>query len=84
MEVSNIELKKQFFDSLNERQKRQYAAIESFNLGFGGQLAVSKAFGMSQNTIHKGALELSSKSTLPKGRVRKTGGGRKKKSKQNY
>ena len=81
MEINNIEIKKQFFDNLNERQKRHYAAIEASNLGYGGQLAVSKALGIDQNTIHKGHLELLSKDTIPENRIRKTGGGRKKKFK---
>ena len=82
MEILNLEIKKQFFDNLNERQKRQYAAIETSNLGYGGQLAISEAFEIAQKTINKGSQELLSKDTIPKGRIRKLGGGRKKKSKR--
>lgn len=82
MELTNIEEKKHFFDSLNERQKRQFAAIESLNLGYGGQLIVSKCLGIEADTIRRGVLELKNKETLSnKELVRKAGGGRKKKQK---
>lgn len=35
---SNI--KKEFFDKLDERQKRSYAAIEAISQGYGGQSPV--------------------------------------------
>lgn len=83
MEITSLEIKKKFFDNLNERQKRHFAAIEASNLGYGGQLTISKAFGIAQKTIYKGYQELLSQNTIPEGRIRKAGGGRKKKSKLN-
>ena len=66
---------------LNERLRRQWAAAEARTLGWGGVLIVSRATGMSRNTISQGLKDLdqsqvdatSSTST----RLRKPGGGRK-------
>lgn len=83
MEITNLEIKKQFFDSLNERQKRHFAAIEAKDLGYGGQKLVSDFFGIDADTIHKGELELNNKETLQGNRARKKGGGRKKNVEQS-
>jgi len=80
MDIEHLEIKQQFFDTLNERQKRHYAALEAQALGHGGQRAVSEAFGLCPETVRRGVRELASGETLPDGRVRKTGGGRKKNS----
>jgi len=65
---------------LNERQKRQYLAIESEILGHGGLLEVSKVSGLSRKAIIKGKKELHD-TTQGNGnyseRIRKKGGGRK-------
>ena len=81
MEILNLEVKKHFFDNLNERQKRQFAAITTKDLGHGGQLFVSKIFGIEADTIRRGWRELKSREVLPDNRIRKAGGGRKKNSK---
>ena len=80
MDIEHLDIKKQFFDTLNERQKRHYAALEANALGHGGQRAVSQAFGIDADTIRRGFRELASGDTLPDNRVRKPGGGRKKNS----
>ena len=77
-QVISLEIKKEFFDKLDERKKREYAAIEAFSLGYGGQSAVRAAFGMSLTTIRKGISELQDSKKLPADRIRKQGGGRKK------
>lgn len=82
MKVTDLEIKRQFFDNLNERQKRHFAAIEARNLGHGGQLAVSQAFDIDLKTIRRGIAELEANDTIPLNRVRKEGGGRKKNDKQ--
>lgn len=76
--VVNLDRKKEFFDKLDERRKRQYAAIEAESLGYGGQSAVHRAFGLSIATIRKGLSELQQAKDIPLHRVRKAGGGRKK------
>jgi len=64
---------------LNEKQRRQYLAIESEILGHGGLLEVSKASGLSRKAIIKGKNELlhSVDDDIHNERVRKEGGGRK-------
>jgi transposase len=64
--------------SLDERSRRLMAAAESQVLGRGGISAVSKATGISRIVIQQGIAELASPSSLPSGRVRREGGGRKK------
>jgi transposase len=64
--------------SLNERQRRLWAAAETFNLGHGGISAVSRATGISRPTIMRGIKELNEESSLPPERSRQSGGGRKK------
>jgi len=77
-QVVNLDIKKEFFDKLDERQRRKYAAIEALSLGYGGQSAIERAFGISSKTIRKGISELKQGLELPDNRVRKKGGGRKK------
>ena len=78
MDIKDRDIKKKFFDTLHERQRRQYAALEAKAPGHGGQRAVSQAFGIDANTIRRGGRELASGERLPNNRVRKSGGGRKK------
>lgn len=64
---------------LNEKQQRIYLATEAEAIGFGGVTAVSKASGKSRPTILLGKKELKDEIIeLPKERIRKKGGGRKK------
>jgi len=70
----------QLLPLLNESQKRKYLAIEAKYLGQGGKAKLVKLAGVSPNTLIKGDKELiSGKSDLSDGRIRKAGGGRKKK-----
>jgi len=69
-----------FLPLLNEEQKRIYLATETIYLGRGGKAKIEKLIGVSHNTINKGLKELSSGMlTMPSLRIRKKGGGRKKK-----
>lgn len=83
MEIQNFEIKKWFFDNLNERQKRHFTAIIANDLGFGGQLFISKVFKIEADTIRRGLSELELREAIPINRIRKAGGGRKKKLKHN-
>ena len=76
--VDNLELKQQFFASLNERQKRQFAALEANELGYYGVTVISKLYSLSPHTIRRGQKELLEDNELADGRIRKSGGGRKK------
>ena len=62
---------------LDERQRRLWAGAEALSHGRGGQAAVARASGMSPTTVAKGMGEIRSGETLPTGRVRRAGGGRK-------
>lgn len=64
--------------ALNERQWRLYLATEAEKIGYGGISKVSDVSGSSWKTIKRGVIEVRSKEHLVKGRVRKSGGGRKK------
>lgn len=67
---------------LTERSRRVWAATEARSLGRGGIAAVVAATGMSSATVHKGLGELEAAEAgwevLPIGRIRRTGGGRKR------
>jgi len=78
MKIDNLEDKKKFFATLNERQKRHFAAIEAMQIGHGGILSVSKAFGIHRETISNAISEIENSQELVSDRIRKKGAGRKK------
>lgn len=78
MELQYAELKKKFYQQLPENFKRGFAAIEALNVGYGGQAAVCQAFKIDPRTVKRGKEELESEQCFEKGRVRRSGGGRKK------
>ena len=61
---------------LNERQRRLWAASEARALGYGGVAAVSRATGISEDTIGRGKTEWAAGTRLEAGRVRREGAGR--------
>jgi transposase len=63
---------------LDERSRRLVAAAESQAIGKGGISSVAKATGISRPVIRQGIAELKDPASLPPGRVRRHGGGRKK------
>lgn len=63
---------------LDERARRLLAAAESQVVGKGGISAVAQATGISRPVIRQGIAELKNPDTLPSGRIRRKGGGRKK------
>ena len=73
-------LKVKFFELLDERQKRLYAALEATQMGHYGVPQASALFGLHPNTIRKGKAELSDleNSPVPAGKIRRAGSGRKK------
>ena len=73
--------KKKFEDIssyLNERTRRIWAATEAKSYGWGGITLVSQATGIPRRTIRKGLSELDAPESLDQGRIRHSGGGRKK------
>ena len=70
-----------FYQTLSEKDRRRYAALEARQLGRGGPALVAEVLGCSTRTIERGAIELDQLPHDPAaGRVRRVGGGRKKKS----
>ncbi len=65
-------------NELNERQWRLFLATEAQQITYGGISRVVDISGSSWKTIKRGIVELSSPQRLPKGKIRMTGGGRKK------
>jgi len=75
----NLEHKQYFFASLNEQQKRHFVALEANELGYHGVTIISKLYNVHLHTIRLGQKELIEKKELSDKRIRKSGGGRKKK-----
>ena len=67
---------------LNERSRRIWVAIEAKSHGWGGVTIVRKATGMDYKTISKGGRELLEK-PIDSHRIRRLGGGRKRKEDKN-
>jgi hypothetical protein len=73
-----------FERTLSEKDRRRFAALEAARLGHGGVEYVAEVLGCSTRTIGRGLDELDQLPDDPAaGRVRRPGGGRKKKSSPN-
>jgi hypothetical protein len=66
------------YNSLSEKDRRRYAAVEAIKLGHGGIKYICSLFGCDDKTVRKGMLELQNEEALKQDGVRKPGGGRKK------
>lgn len=62
-----------FYRSLNERDRRRYAAVETMKLGHGGIQYVARVLGCDPKTITRGIQELEAEEELGKTRQRKKG-----------
>ena len=72
---------RRFWETLSERDRRRFAALEVARLGHGGTEYIAEVLGCSTRTIERGAEELGELPTDPAtGRVRRPGAGRKKRS----
>lgn len=84
MDVHTIQQK---FEALNpaldERARRLWVATEARSLGRGGIVLVAQATGVSRSTISRGLRELESGAVLDPGRVRRAGGGRKRREERD-
>jgi transposase len=65
---------------LNERVRRLWAGTEAFAWGRGGVAVVGRVTGLSRNTIVRGIQEIQQENPLDAARIRRSGGGRKRKS----
>ena len=70
-----------FYSNLSEKDKRLFAGLQAMQLGYYGVNEISEKFKIHKHTVRKGQKELLSGNLVPPERIRKTGGGRKKKLK---
>ncbi len=66
---------KTFFNSLREKDRRRYAAVEAAKLGPGGLAYLSALLGIDSHTIRRGEADLNDLPDVPPERVRKKGAG---------
>ena len=64
------------YNSLSEKDRRRYAAIEARKLGHGGILNIATLFGCDEKTVRKGIVELNDKACMEQDTIRREGGGR--------
>jgi hypothetical protein len=70
---------RQYYQSLSEKDRRRFAAVEALTRGHGGIQYIAQVLGCDPQTVHEGMQELKQLPDDPAGkRVRKPGGGRKK------
>ena len=69
---------KNLYQSLSEKDRRRYAAIEAKKLGYGGISYVCRVLGCDENSVNRGASELATFLCREDKRIREAGGGRKK------
>ena len=70
-----------FAQTLSEKDRRRFAAIEASQRGSGGIIYIAGVLGCSTKTIERGIKELDQLQDDPAaGRVRRPGAGRKKRS----
>lgn len=87
MQKHNPEIETQmrrFFQTLSEKDKRQYAALEARKCGHGGQKYIATVLGVSTKTIQRGLAEIDNKKPPPPDRVRRQGAGRKPFDKKSH
>jgi hypothetical protein len=63
-----------FFHSLNERDRRRYAGLEAGRLGHGGISYISEVLGCDRKTVSRGIDEILDPPDLDPARVRREGG----------
>ena len=65
---------------LNEQSRRRFVALEAQRLGRGGVSVMARITGLARSTIYHGLSDIRNNVTPSPGRIRKEGGGRKKKT----
>lgn len=68
---------KVFYDSLTEKDRRRYAAIEVKKLGYGGAEYISRILNVDDKTISRGKADLDDPQSLQQQGISKKGAGRK-------
>lgn len=64
-----------FFSLLNEKQRRLYAGLEAFKMGYGGDKKIAQLLGLNEHTVAKGRQELFT-GQIEEERIRQDGAGR--------
>ena len=64
---------RRLYHSLNEKDRRRYAAVEASKLPHGGVDYIARLLGCDPKTIRRGQAELEGADDLNDGRVRKKG-----------
>jgi hypothetical protein len=72
------QIMRSFYQSLRENDRRRYAAVEAAKLGHGGTEYIAQILGVDPKTIRQGQRDLEELPEEPTPRVRKAGGGRKR------
>ena len=73
------QLLRQYYQSLSEKDRRRFAAVEAIKLGHGGIRYIAHVLGCDPHTVKEGMREVEQLPADPaEHRVRKSGGGRKK------
>ena len=79
-EADFLEKQLNYYQSLPEKQRRHFLAMEFERLGIGSKHYLARVFGCARQTIRRGVRELSeSNFQVDYARQRTAGGGRKKK-----
>jgi hypothetical protein len=65
-----------FYNNLNERDRRHFSAISTMQLPYGGKKYISSVFNIDTRTIYEGKSEIENGKVVTDG-IRKKGGGRK-------
>src|SRR6267154_5020492 len=68
---------------LDEQSRRRLVALEARALGHGGVSLMARITGLARSTIYHGLSDIRHNVSAPRGRIRKEGGGRKKKTSQD-
>jgi len=66
-----------FYQSLSEKDRRRYAAVEALKLGWGGLSYISHLLECDDEAMQLGKRELETAEALSQSRIRRIGGGRK-------
>lgn len=79
MQPYSLDLEQQmqrYYQSLSEKDRRRYGAIEALKLGHGGISYIVQLLGCHAHTIRRGIYELSDEQAMKDKRIRQPGAGR--------
>lgn len=68
-----------FANNLSEKDRRLFFSLEAMRIGYYGISETSQKYNINKHTLRKGQKELLTENLVPAGKIRRKGGGRKKK-----